>query len=360
MLFLAGSSFQIGFMFSSKKKNVLNSKWRQFFIIVALPVISLGLLLFLKYQNQSLPISEFNLFYIGNLINIITVFLFFVGCIILAIRNSKTLLSIKKIILALSWITFGLLILSWIFTIHKIPIPNIYILKQPLAKVLSASFYLVSFFSLTVSLVYIWHVVFKLNSGLLFRTILNSTAIIIGLLVFSFVYIIKGSETLKGIGDTKESRIGVVLGAAVWKNNIPSTMLAARINKAAELYESGKITKIQLTGSNAPGELSEAEVAFNYIKQYKVNLNDVSLETNTTSTSEQIRFIKNELVQQNKYSEIIVISNNYHLSRINQMSKFYNVEIKLIAAKLKLAWDDALYYKIREAIGLLLFWLFAI
>src|SRR5664280_3415396 len=95
-------------------------------------------------------------------------------------------------------------------------------------------------------------------------------------------------------------KVAVVLGAAVWSNNVPSPMLASRAEKAYELYKMGYVNKIQVTGGNAPGELSEAEVASLYLKQRGVDANDIWIEKKSTNTAEQVRYVKEELINKKR------------------------------------------------------------
>ncbi|MDP2302276.1 MAG: YdcF family protein [Ignavibacteria bacterium] len=346
-------------MLKSKKKNTSNTNRNHFAIISFLSFLSLGLLIFIKYKNQNLPISEINFLYLGNVLNFLSYLALLIGVSILYLRKTKVFVESKKTIMFFLWLSLGMLILAWIFAQREIPLPDVYFLKQSLKKVLLTLFYLLSFFSLISITVYIWLELVEHKSALIIRTLINSVIIIIILFGFSFIYIQKNYSD-EAVRKESYGTIAVVLGAAVWSNNKPSTSLKARVEKAVNLYQIKAVDKIQLTGGNAPGEMSEAEVAFNLVKESNVNLNDVFLENKTSSTAEQIRFIKNELITKKNFNNIVVISNNYHLSRIYQMSLFYNAEIKLIPADMKLNWDDSLYYKVREAIALLIFWFFAI
>ena len=150
------------------------------------------------------------------------------------------------------------------------------------------------------------------------------------------------------------STVAVVLGAAVWSHNRPSPSLEARLNKAIELFEQGLIGKIQLTGSNAPGELSEARVAFNYLLRKGIDPEKVWIEEETTSTSEQIHFIKNEL------KNIILISAPYHLVRVEEICKFYGVKAYAESSDIIMSANSKIYSNFRESIALIIFWLFAL
>jgi vancomycin permeability regulator SanA len=161
------------------------------------------------------------------------------------------------------------------------------------------------------------------------------------------------------ISTEQKADVAVVFGAAVWSKNRPSSILMGRVDKAVELYKNGLVRKIYLTGSNAPGELSEAQVAFNYIKNFDVNLNDVLLEKKTTSTSEQVSFIKNELLDTLHLKKIVIVSDRYHLKRIKEIGKFFNLKLESVNSRINFNFKDMVYYKIREGIALLIFWLFA-
>ncbi|MEP0860435.1 MAG: YdcF family protein [Ignavibacterium sp.] len=182
----------------------------------------------------------------------------------------------------------------------------------------------------------------------------------IAFLVYSFFFIISREERVKLQPlDKKTSYTVVVLGAAVWSDNKPSPILAARVDKAIDLLKNFNIDKLYLTGSNAPGELSEAEVALKYLESKKVSFQKVITENNTTSTTEQIQFIKNKLSDESKRN-LIIVSDSFHLVRIKEISKFHHLNIKTIASELRLNFLSELYNKIRESLALTVFWFFAI
>ena len=126
----------------------------------------------------------------------------------------------------------------------------------------------------------------------------NAFIIMILLFFFAFIYLSRNLSPDHTTNSTKN--VAVVLGAAVWSKNVPSPSLAARVDKAARLLKSGMAKNIQLTGSNAPGELSEAEVAYKRLKEKNIDTTAIWVEKKTTSTNEQVRFIKRELIGSRK------------------------------------------------------------
>ncbi len=101
-------------------------------------------------------------------------------------------------------------------------------------------------------------------------------------------------------------------------------------------------------------------MAYKYLKSENVNPNDVWLEKNTTSTLEQIKFIKDSLIQKKKVKNLIIVSDSYHLTRVKEICKFYNIKTKVAASDLQLSFSGKIYNKLRESIALLVFWFFAL
>lgn len=324
-----------------------------------LPLVQLVLILFVKYRNQNLPISEFKPFFIGNLLNILPVILIILFLLIINKRDKKILLEKKQLFFVFS--IASILFLLFAFSIQHIPlgIKKQYVLDQPIEKVITGILYLTHLQLLSIWLCYLWLLFFKSVKYIFVTSIINSILIIILLFLFTMLY--QKDYVLKNVnGKNSNEKIAVVLGAAVWSIDKPSTTLKARLEKAVELYNSKKITKIQVTGSNAPGELPEAEVGYNFLISNGIPSEDIYKETKTTSTTEQIKFVKNELFEKKGITNIILVSDKYHLKRSREISTFFNLPVEVVSSELKISEKDALYNKLRETIALLFFWLFAI
>ena len=240
----------------------------------------------------------------------------------------------------------------------KFPMPKIYMFEHQFRDVLTGFLFSAYQFVNFILLFTIWLNIIGRRELLFLNASLNAVVLIILFLVVAFVYV-NQSKTVGKLNNTRDN-VAVVLGAAVWSNNIPSPMLASRAEKAYELYKQGYVNKIQVTGGNAPGELSEAEVSSLYLKQRGVNMNDIWLEKKTTNTAEQVRYVKEELINKKRLSNIIFVSNSYHLTRINEICIFYNVKAGIQPSSLNLSFDSNIYYKVRECIALLVFWFFAL
>ncbi len=343
----------------SVTKNKHNGKYSIAVIVCIIFILDLLFLYYEKYNNQGLSLGSFELFYIGNLINLITTIAAVLGTIIYTIRSKSQFNS--AFLISFSFIITMVLIVASFMDKFNIPLPNIYVLDHPIRKIfIGALFTLFQF----LQLLYVIIILLNIYGGgklLILRGLVNTVEVSIFFLAATFIFInLKKVNDIKTKTNPGKFNVAVVLGAAVWSNNRPSPSLAARVNEAEKLYGKGIVNRIQLTGGNAPGELSEAQVAYNYIKKSGINLSNVWMEKKTVSTAEQIQFIKEHLLNLKNIGRIIIVSDSYHLTRVKEICKFYNIKAGYAASGLKLSFDKNIYYKLIESAALLVFWLFAI
>lgn len=329
-------------------------------ISVVLTLIAhLFILYFIKYSNQNLTLANFDLSVTGNIINLIFSFILILGVVIYSIRNKKNP-DLKPVIIY-TFITSFILLLCLLTLYIEIPKNNIFIYEQTLNKFIVGFVFALYQFVLFMFISYVWLRIFTEKDFIFLRVIFNSVIIVILLLLSAYFYIeIRMKNYSENWKLSNNKNAAVVLGAAVWSYNQPSPTLASRIDKAAKLYKKGFVNKIQLTGSNAPGEMTEAEVALNYILKKDVDTSDIYIENQTTSTNEQIRYVKNNLVPSMRFDNIFIISDKYHLARIREISRFYSLKVILAASELELSFNNILYNRARECIAVTMFWCFAL
>jgi len=225
-------------------------KYKLIYIVVNLILIlNLFFTYLLKYTNQDLTFSEFRLLKPGNIINLIFIIIIIAGITILITRkevkeNTRTIISLVIIISLL-------LLLSAVINFIKIPLPDYYVYDYHISRVLVGIAFFMYQFVLVVFLSTVWLFIIGYNKLLFLRAIINSIFIFLLLFAFSIFYLNINNKS-SVIENGNSGNAGVVLGAAVWTNK-PSPSLSSRADKAAKLLNEGKINKIHLTGSNAPG-----------------------------------------------------------------------------------------------------------
>ncbi|MDT3696648.1 MAG: YdcF family protein [Ignavibacterium sp.] len=341
-------------MNKSKSSNKQSSIWAFIFILI----IDLAFLYYLKYRNQNISLSEFNILNFGNLLNLFTFLIIAIGLLIIKLKI-KSLSNINYF-----WFSIMLLqvflIISFLLYGYKLPFGKYYALGQSGNRLFVGFIYMLYQFLLFVFMFSVWLSINKTKNLIFIRAVINSAILFFAIIILSFVFIVvKENQFDEKLTKRKNDNIAVVLGAAVWSDNKPSPSLAARVDRALSLLDTGEVNSIYLTGSNAPGELAESEVAYQYIESKRKPTENIFIEKNTTSTNEQISFIKNYLLKKNKNKNIIIISDSYHLVRIIEISKFHNIKVQAVPSKLNLTFENALYFKFREALALVVFWFFA-
>ena len=276
-------------------------------------LFELVFLYYIKYSNQGLTLLDFSINNIGNIFNLCVTLVMILGVIIyLRRKHSKTNLLTSMVLLSLLALFF-----AFFSTITKFPDEDIYIFNVEGDKLFDAIALTCYHFILFTFLSIIWFKVFGSERKIFFRSIISSIIIIFMLLGSTYIFILETEySTINWKLEKNKRNIAVVLGAAVWSDNQPSPSLSRRIERAVELYRKGYVGKILLTGGNAPGEMTEAEVAYEYAKRKGMDMSNVKFENLTTSTSEQIKYIKNKLVGNVEIDDIIVVSDAYHLVRV--------------------------------------------
>lgn len=336
------------------KKNKISSP----LLIVIIILLNLVFLYFIKYKNQNFPISYFSLNSFGNFCNFLFSFILIAGILILNIK--KDLVFDTKKFLPIFVLNQLLLITIYVLNFISLPFNKILYFGQTGDKLLVGGIFMSYLFTYFVLIYLVWLSIFKIKNILLIRSLFNSSVSLFAIVLIVFVFIIAREAGFNDQSISKDkSNVGVVLGAAVWSGNKPSPSLAGRVDKALKLFDEKKISQIYLTGSNAPGELAESEVAFRYIKSKGIHSSEIFFEKETTSTNEQIQFIK-KILTKSSNKKIIVISDGYHLVRVLEIARFHNIQILVSASALSQSFEKAMYNKIREALALTVFWLFAI
>lgn len=349
-------------MGAKKNREVsIKAKRRLCWLMIVILFFDLLFIYFSKYSHKNLSIREFNPASMGNILNFVFTFLPALGLLILSFKPGR--LDMRKLyaMLTISVIMNLFLGLTLVIKEFRLPMPFEYLFGYPIEKIYEVLLYSAFQYFVFFLTMFIWLLVFKYSGYLYIGSFFYTLFTIFLLILWAFVYS-NDYEDKTGLYEKgkKKSDCAVVLGAAVWSKNKPSPILAGRIRKANNLYSAGIVKKIQVTGGNAPGELTEAEVAYKYLVRFGVEPKDIWVEKKTSSTSEQVEFIKENLIKKKKLENIIIVSDHFHLKRVIEICSFFNLKADGIASDLNMTWESSLFYRFRDSIALLIFWLFAL
>ncbi len=324
-----------------------------YFIIL----LSVLYLLFQKYLHLNVPleklfnVSFINIFYVVILFSTLILILFNVYH---KLKRKQKLPAYLKLI---SKINLLLIVLSELLRyFHPQKLHGIYFNGYPIDKILIAAFYTIILFALIFQLLIILFT-FLGSEYKILRAIVLEGVILTALAAGSFFTVNSYSENSSIYSGEKTYDYTVILGAAVIKKNQPSRILKRRIVKGIDLYRRGLALKIICTGGNAPGEIPEAEAEKNMLIEHEIPERDIILEKKTSTTLEQISFLKKFISPEKR---LLIVSDAFHLARINEMCKFVGLRAVPVSTGLKITPKNLFYYKIRESVALLLFWFFGI
>jgi len=139
------------------------------------------------------------------------------------------------------------------------------------------------------------------------------------LIVMHVVWNMRGDSSVMVSSDEPDTACALVFGAAVHRTSVAGPGITRRVEKAAELYRQGSVQTIILTGGKGSAmQESEAAVMKKVAMRLGIDSEDIILEEKATSTWENLLFTR-ELV--GECSEVIGISDRYHLSRIKYLAE---------------------------------------
>ncbi len=331
-----------------------------FTLLLVVVFVNLLILLYLKYHLNGIPISELRLDYMGNILNLAVTAVLFTGILFHFFYKKK--LDKKKLIFLVMLQFFITLSMGLIYLNAKVDLVSStsYLFNFPARKVYAGFLFIIGELFQLYSLLYVWGLIFNSENIFEIRTLVRMVALIFLLLIFSLLYVWNVSNYDEKKIENTVFEYGCIPGAAVWSHGKPSPIFEGRIRKAFELYKKGQIKQIILTGGNAPGEISESEAAYKYLKNLKVPEKSLQLETQSSTTTLQIRYLYKKYFGLQNQKPILIISDGFHLTRIIQIAKYFNVNVVGVASGYTLSFDKTIFYRSRESVALLLFWFFAI
>lgn len=119
------------------------------------------------------------------------------------------------------------------------------------------------------------------------------------------------------VQDVPENEIGLVFGASIINNSIPSDILKDRLKVAANAYSQWKIAQIIVSGDNSKANYNEPEVMKNYLVTLWVNPDHIHADYAWFDTYDSLYRAK-ELF---KVDELTLFTQDFHLKRALYISE---------------------------------------
>ncbi len=317
-------------------------------------------LAYVKYSLNDLSLTQYKYDYIGNVLNMLITILILLGSFVSGF--TKNTIDKKRMTFITTMLIFitTVIVIAYIINKFNLVSEKGYIFNIPYKKAITGALFIVSVFMSIYVLIYIWGHIFGIEKLYELRTLVRTFMAFVLLFIFALFYVWNVNSFSENKLADRKFEYGLIPGAAVYSKGKPSPIFGARIRKAFELKKSGRVKNLVLTGGKAPGEITEAEAAMKYLINLGVKPNNLIVENETSTTVEQIKFIKSKLLKKVEFSGVLIISDGFHLSRTLQIGKFFGINADGVSSGYKLSFEKTLFYRTRESIALLLFWFFAI
>ncbi len=323
-------------------------------------ILNLALLLYLKYFLNGLTSKQLRFDYFGNIIAFFISAAFIIGILVLRYSNKNVDPNRALFILSLQILYTLSLLLILIINKSDLLDSGGFLFHFPLKKVYVGFLFVFGGIISIYTPIFIWGLIIGPENLYEIRALVKTAVVILLFLVLSLSYVwnVRAFDENKLNG--KKYEFGCIPGAAVYSKNKPSPIFEARIRKAFELYQKGTIKNIILTGGSAPGETSESEAAHRYLKNLDVPDKYIRLENQSSTTTLQIKYLFEEIVKSENQEPVLIVSDGFHLTRINEIAKFFDIKVVGVASDYSMSFDKAIFYRTRESVALLLFWFFAV
>ncbi len=141
--------------------------------------------------------------------------------------------------------------------------------------------------------------IFLLTCGVL---VLVVPRIITAIYAFSRIY---------SVTEVPQRRVAIIFGAGLWRDGSPTPVLRDRVATAAELYFSGKVEKLLLSGDNRFIYYNEPGAMYQYAR--RLGVPDEALVLDYAGRSTYDTCFRAKVIF--GINEAILVTQNYHLPR---------------------------------------------
>lgn len=143
--------------------------------------------------------------------------------------------------------------------------------------------------------------------------------------------------------DVRPARVAVVFGAGLTSSGRPTTVLKDRVETAVQLYRSGKVEKVLMSGDNRFLNYNEPGAMKAYALELGLPEEDIVLDYAGRRTYDTCYRAKDIFLLE----DVILVTQNFHLSRALYTCKNLGLDAVGVSADLRTYRDEG-YWNIRE------------
>ena len=174
------------------------------------------------------------------------------------------------------------------------------------------------------------------------RILLRLTALVLilalvgGLAVLGLNFYVKRSAapyilSPEEAGQLTDADCALILGCAVWAGNVPSPMLADRLQRGVELYSAGAVPKLIVSGDHGKEYYDEVNVMRSWCLDAGVPAQDLFMDHAGFSTYESVYRARDVFA----CKKLIIVTQEYHLYRAVYTARALGLDAWGVAADLR-------------------------
>ncbi len=138
--------------------------------------------------------------------------------------------------------------------------------------------------------------------------------------------------------DAPKKRLAIVFGAGLRRDGTPTAILRDRVDTAAELYFSGKVEKLLMSGDNSVLEYNEPEAMRQYALSIGVPIEVIALDFAGRRTYDTC-FRAKEIFQAD---DVLLVTQKFHLPRALFLCNTLGVRAVGVEANTRRFWGRSL------------------
>ncbi len=134
-----------------------------------------------------------------------------------------------------------------------------------------------------------------------------------------------------GPQDAQAAKVAIVLGAHVYSDGTPSSMLADRLTTAIELYKAGKVQKLLLSGDHGTTTYDEVNAMAEYCRRQGVADEDIFTDHAGFDTYDTMYRARDVF----KVTNALVVTQGFHLPRAVYTARTLGLDVTGVVADLR-------------------------
>jgi uncharacterized SAM-binding protein YcdF (DUF218 family) len=151
------------------------------------------------------------------------------------------------------------------------------------------------------------------------RKLLVALALIVAVPLVAAMLLAANILVYASLADREPADAAVVLGAAVY-DDVPTPVFEERLRHAVELYRSGRVKLIVMTGGFGPGDaLAESQAGRQWAVAHGVPAAAIVVEDRSQTTRENLANVK-PLLDSRGIGRVLVVTDPLHMGRAMRMA----------------------------------------